>query len=172
MADQPRVEFETSLGNFTIELAQDKTPTTVENFLRYTDAGFYEGVIFHRIISNFMIQGGGYVAIGQEKREGLCPPIRNEAAQGLKNERGTISTARTNDPDSATSQFFISVVDNEVLDPNPGSAGYCAFGRVVEGTDVVDKIKDVETRPNPMIPGENSLPADPPVIQAVRRVEG
>jgi len=169
MAHQPRVEFETSLGNFTIELAQDKTPTTVENFLRYTDAGFYEGVIFHRVISNFMIQGGGYVAIGQEKQEGLCPPIRNEAAQGLKNERGTISMARTNDPDSATSQFFISVVDNEVLDPNPGSAGYCAFGRVVEGMDVVDKIKDVKTGPNPMMPGENSLPADPPVIHAVRR---
>jgi len=172
MADQPRVEFETSLGNFTIDLAADKTPVTVENFLRYVDAGFYEGVIFHRIISDFMIQGGGYVAIGQEKRQGLLPPIRNEAARGLKNTRGTISMARTSDPHSATSQFFISVVDNEMLDPHPTSAGYCAFGCVVEGMDIVDKIKNVETRPNPMMPGENSMPADPPVIQAVRRVEG
>lgn len=172
MAEQPRVEFETSLGNFTIDLAADKTPVTVENFLRYVDAGFYEGVIFHRIISDFMIQGGGYVSHGQEKQQGLFPPIKNEAAQGLKNERGTISMARTSDPHSATSQFFISVVDNPVLDPNAASAGYCAFGRVVEGMDVVDKIKDVETRQNPMMPGENSMPADPPVIHAVRRVNG
>jgi len=172
MADQLRVEFETSLGNFTLALAADKTPATVENFLRYVDAGYYEGVIFHRIMSDFMIQGGGYVSIGQEKREGLLPPIKNEAAQGLKNDRGTISMARTNDPHSATSQFFINVADNQMLDPNPASAGYCAFGQVVEGMDVVDKIKSVKTQQNPMMPGENSMPADPPVINAVRRAEG
>lgn len=171
MADQTQVEFETSLGNFKIELAADKTPVTVENFLSYVDAGYYEGVIFHRIIADFMIQGGGYVSIGQEKREGLLPPIKNEAAQGLNNARGTISMARTNDPHSATSQFFINVVDNQMLDPNHASAGYCAFGQVVEGMDIVDKIRNVKTQPNPMMPGENSMPADPPVINAVRRVD-
>jgi len=165
----PKVKFETSLGDFVIELYPDKTPITVENFLRYVDDGFYDGTIFHRIMSNFMIQGGGFVGIGQRKTSGLHEPIRNEARQGLKNERGTISMARTNDPNSATAQFFISVKDNPSLDPNPRSAVYCAFGRVVEGMDVVDKIKNVAVSPDPR--GERSLPADPPVIRTVRRAK-
>jgi len=165
----PRVKFETSLGDFVIELYPDKTPITVENFLRYVDDGFYDGTIFHRIMANFMIQGGGFVGIGQRKTDGLYEPIRNEVKQGLKNERGTISMARTNDPHSATSQFFINVKDNSMLDPNPGSAGYCAFGRVVEGMDVVDKIKNVAVSPDPR--GERSLPADPPAVHTVRRAK-
>lgn len=168
----PRVQFETSLGDFVIELYPEKTPITVENFLRYVDEGFYDGTIFHRIISNFMIQGGGFVSGNQPKSKGLHKPIQNEAKKGLKNERGTISMARSNNPHSATSQFFISVVDNtRSLDPNPRSAGYCAFGRVVEGMDVVDKIKNVATRRNPNMPGESSQPVDPPVVRAVRRVK-
>jgi len=164
----PRVKFETSLGGFVIELYPDKTPMTVENFLRYVDEGFFDGTIFHRIMSDFMIQGGGFVGIGQMKNKGQHEPIRNEATRGLKNERGTISMARINDPHSATSQFFINVKDNSSLDPNARSAGYCAFGRVVEGMDVVDKIKNVEVRRDPR--GEPSMPINPPVVHTVRRV--
>jgi len=168
----PRVKFETSLGDFVVELYPDKTPVTVENFLRYVDDGFYDGTIFHRIMANFMIQGGGFVGIGQKKTSGLREPIRNEASQGLKNERGTISMAQMpGNQHSATSGFFINVKDNPGLDPNPRSAGYCAFGRVVEGMDVVDEIKNVAVRQNPIMPSENSAPADPPVVHTVRRVK-
>lgn len=169
MADQPRVAFETSLGNFTIELAADKVPATVENFLQYVDDGFFDGTIFHRVISHFMIQGGGFTAINQPKREGLRPPIKNEATEGMLNKRGTISMARTHEPHSATSQFFISVEDNDMLDPNAQSAGYCAFGTVVEGMDVVDKIKSVPVKVSAMMGGEESEPVDPPVLQKATR---
>jgi len=167
-----RVEFETSLGSFVVELHPDKAPITVKNFLAYVDEGYYAGTIFHRVMPNFMIQGGGYTGPAAEKRDGLHEPIRNEAKEGLKNKRGTIAMARTNQPHSATSQFFINVVDNASLDhPSFDGWGYCAFGEVVSGMEVVDRIKSVPTRPNAMNPQENSQPTEPPVIRNVRRVE-
>lgn len=169
---RPRVRFETSLGEFVAELHPDKAPETCENFLRYVDDGFYNGTVFHRIIDTFMIQGGGYTDLATSKTEGLRPPIRNEAKQGLKNERGTIAMARTGEPHSATSQFFINVQDNANLDhPSFDGWGYCAFGSVVEGMDVVERIRDVPTRPNPQMPGENSEPVDPPVIVGAQRAD-
>src|SRR4051794_40006148 len=143
-ADSPVVVLETSMGPITIQLDPAKAPITVDNFLKYVDAGFYDGLIFHRVIPGFMIQGGGMNDQMQEKTQGARPPIKNEANNGLSNLRGTISMARTSDPNSATSQFFISVVDNvRALDPNPGSAGYAVFGKVVSGMDVVDAIVSV-----------------------------
>ncbi|HSW44461.1 MAG TPA: peptidylprolyl isomerase [Phycisphaerae bacterium] len=167
----PRVEFQTSMGSFVIELYPDKTPVTVKNFLRYVDEGFYEGTIFHRVMPDFMIQGGGSTSATEQKRDGLHEPITNEAKQGLKNNRGTIAMARTNQPHSATSQFFVNVADNTMLDaPNPDGWGYCAFGKVVSGMDVVDRIKNVPTESSAMNPSEKSQPLDAPVILNVRRV--
>ena len=137
------VRFETSLGSFTLELDAAKAPISVENFLAYVDDGFFDGLIFHRVIPGFMIQGGGMTPDMAQKKNKA--PIRNEASNGLKNKRGTIAMARTNDPHSATSQFFINLVDNDFLDASPGNAGYAVFGRVVEGMDVVDRIKSVPT---------------------------
>lgn len=163
-----RVRFETSLGGFTVELYPDKTPLTVANFLRYVDEGFFAGTIFHRVIPTFMIQGGGFVTLNEQKEQGMHPPIQNEAKKGLKNVRGTIAMARTGAPHSATSQFFINVKDNAFLDfPGQDGWGYCAFGKVVEGMDVVDKLKDVPTKKDGQ---ENSEPVDPPVIQSAKRV--
>lgn len=142
----PRVAFDTSLGRFVIELDPVKAPKTVENFLGYVRAGFYDGTIFHRVIPKFMVQGGGFTA--DMKQKPTQPPIANEADNGLKNLRGTLSMARTMDPGSATSQFFISVVDNAFLDhtgKNPRGWGYAVFAKVVEGMDVVDKIAAVKT---------------------------
>lgn len=172
---KPRVELQIAQGDddwgkIVIELEAEKTPKTTENFLNYVDAKFLDGTIFHRVIPTFMIQGGGYTAPNDAKTKGLREPVENEAASGLKNARGTIAMARTNDPHSATAQFFINVNDNDMLD-HPGSDGwgYCAFGRVVEGMDVVDRIKDVETRHNPQM-GENSEPVDPPMIAKATRM--
>jgi cyclophilin family peptidyl-prolyl cis-trans isomerase len=138
------VVLETSQGNITIELDPEKAPITVQNFLRYVDNGFFDGTIFHRVIPGFMIQGGGFTADMREKPTER--PIKNEASNGLTNARGTIAMARTNDPDSATAQFFINLVDNaRGLDPRPGSAGYTVFGRVIEGMEVVDAIAQVRT---------------------------
>lgn len=163
---KPRVEFETSMGSFVVELTPDKTPITVQNFLRYVDEGYYDGTIFHRVIPTFMIQGGGFTGIERQKFTGLHEPIKNEAKIGLKNKRGTIAMARTPDPHSATSQFFVNVADNDFLDaPGQDGWGYCAFGTVVSGMDVVDKLKSVPTSPM----GERSQPVDPPVIQKARR---
>jgi len=142
----PRVAFETSLGKVVIELDPVKAPKTVANFLGYVKSGFYDGTIFHRVIPKFMVQGGGFTA--DMKQKPTQPPIGNEADNGLKNLRGTLSMARTNDPGSATSQFFISVVDNKFLDhtgKNPAGWGYAVFAKVVEGMDVVDKIAAVKT---------------------------
>jgi cyclophilin family peptidyl-prolyl cis-trans isomerase len=142
----PRVAFETTLGKFVIELDPVKAPKTVENFLGYVKSGFYDGTIFHRVIPKFMVQGGGFTA--DMKQKPTQPPIANEADNGLKNLRGTLSMARTMDPGSATSQFFISVVDNAFLDhtgKNPRGWGYAVFAKVVEGMDVVDKIVAVKT---------------------------
>ncbi len=141
-----KVTLHTSMGDIVIALDAEKAPVTVENFLRYAREGFYDGTIFHRVIDGFMIQGGGMEPGMKEKP--TRDPIKNEADNGLRNERGTIAMARTPDPHSASSQFFINVKDNDFLDfraPTPEGWGYCVFGRVIEGMDVVDKIKSVET---------------------------
>ncbi len=140
------VKFTTSLGSFTLQLDAEKAPKTVENFLAYVKAGHYDGTVFHRVIKNFMIQGGGF-APGMKQKD-TNAPIENEAANGLKNKRGTIAMARTNAPHSATAQFFINVVDNDFLDfkaPMGQGWGYCVFGEVTEGMDVIDAIRGVRT---------------------------
>jgi cyclophilin family peptidyl-prolyl cis-trans isomerase len=171
----PRVEMEIvcgaeAWGRIVLELDAATTPATTENFLRYVDDGFFDGTVFHRVIPTFMIQGGGHVEGLAPKRSGLYPPIENEAAKGRGNKRGTIAMARTGEPHSATSQFFINTADNDFLDhPGRDGWGYCAFGRVIEGLDVVDRIKNVPTQANPAM-GEASQPIDPPVVKAARRV--
>ena len=150
---KPRVTLETNLGNIVPQLDPGKAPITTKNFLAYVNDGFYDGTIFHRVISTFMIQGGGFELVdGTGTQKQTKAPIKNEAKNGLKNVRGAISMARTSDPDSATTQFFINVVDNPGLDPkseaNPrgfSPDGYAVFGMVVEGMDVVDKIKSLDT---------------------------
>jgi peptidyl-prolyl cis-trans isomerase B (cyclophilin B) len=140
------IKLTTHLGAITLELDAAKAPKTVANFLAYVKAGHYDGTIFHRVIDGFMIQGGGFLPGMRQKPTNA--PIENEAANGLKNLRGTIAMARTQDPHSATAQFFINVADNDFLDfraPTGNGWGYCVFGRVVEGMDVVDKIKSVRT---------------------------
>lgn len=143
------VRLKTSAGDIVLELNQEKAPITVKNFLHYVEAGFYNGTIFHRVISNFMIQGGGFEANGRQKPTEAA--IENEAANGLKNEAYTVAMARTGEPHSATAQFFINVVNNDFLNftaPNPRGFGYAVFGKVVEGQDVVDKIRMVPTGVN------------------------
>ena len=145
-AANTEVIMKTSMGTITIELFDDKAPVTVKNFLRYVDEGFYNGTIFHRVIPNFMIQGGGMVPGLRQKK--THAPIPNEADNGIPNKRGTLAMARTNAPHSATAQFFINVTDNAFLDFSDKSTrgyGYCVFGRVVAGMDVVDKIRGVKT---------------------------
>ncbi|MCA1938788.1 MAG: peptidyl-prolyl cis-trans isomerase [Dechloromonas sp.] len=140
------IKLTTNHGVITLELDAEKAPKTVENFIAYVEAGHYDNTIFHRVIKNFMIQGGG-MEPGMNQKETRYP-IENEAANGLKNVRGSIAMARTNDPHSATAQFFINVVDNDFLDfraPSGQGWGYCVFGQVVEGMDVVDKIRAVAT---------------------------
>jgi peptidyl-prolyl cis-trans isomerase A (cyclophilin A) len=141
---KPVVLLDTSMGQIQIELNPDKAPISVKNFIGYVEAKHYDGLVFHRVIPGFMIQGGGMTPDLQPRK--TKAPIKNEASNGLKNERGTIAMARTSDPDSATSQFFINVVDNKSLDrPNPDGHGYAVFGKVTKGMDVVDKIVAVET---------------------------
>ena len=137
------VVFETSKGNIEVELYRDKAPATVENFVRYVREGQYDGTVFHRVIPNFMIQGGGFLPNGSEKR--THAPIKLESRSGLSNKNGTIAMARTNAPDSATCQFFINVKDNGFLDYAPGNPGYAVFGKVVVGMDVVMGITKVKT---------------------------
>ncbi|MDH5217215.1 MAG: peptidylprolyl isomerase [Gammaproteobacteria bacterium] len=144
----PKVKLETTMGNVVIELNQEKAPISVENFLGYVRDGFYDGTIFHRVISNFMVQGGGFTA--DFNRKDVKPAIKNEANNGLQNTRGTVAMARTSDPHSATAQFFINVVDNSFLDFRAQTRrgwGYAVFGRVIEGMDVVDKIRKTRTGP-------------------------
>jgi cyclophilin family peptidyl-prolyl cis-trans isomerase len=167
-APKPLVTFTTSLGSFTVELDPEAAPRTTANFLDYVEAGQYKGTTFHRVISRFMIQGGGMTADGQEKA--TKAPIPNEApaasAKGLKNVRGSIAMARTSAPHSATAQFFVNVVDNAFLDyPGQDGWGYCVFGKVVKGMDTVDKIKDV-----PTYPGDR--PQTPVVITDAKVVGG
>lgn len=159
----PVVTMETNLGNIKIELFEDEAPISVKNFLDYSKNGFYNGTIFHRVINGFMIQGGGFTT--EFKQKATNAPIKNEAANGLKNDRGTIAMARTSTPDSATAQFFINVKNNFSLNrPNPDGYGYAVFGKVVEGMDVVDKIKSVKT----VTRGFPDVPEQQVVIKSVR----
>lgn len=139
--EQTKVVFETSLGPVIIGLYPDKAPISVENFLQYVDSGFYDGVIFHRVVPNFVVQAGGFDANYQRKP--TSAPIKNESDNGLLNLRGTLSMARTMSPDSATSQFFISLGDNPHLDSSRGSPGYAVFGKVIDGIEVIDKMADL-----------------------------
>nr|WP_245150704.1 peptidylprolyl isomerase [Pollutimonas harenae] len=146
MSTNPRVSLQTSQGVILIELNAEKAPKTVESFLTYVKEGFYDGTVFHRVINNFMVQGGGFDADMKQKQ--THAPVENEANNGLKNDRYTLAMARTSDPHSATAQFFINVADNDFLNftsPTPNGWGYAVFGKVVEGTEVVDQIKAVKT---------------------------
>jgi cyclophilin family peptidyl-prolyl cis-trans isomerase len=163
--DQPQVVLETSLGNITLELDRAKAPVSVDNFLKYVDDGFYTNLIFHRVIPGFMIQGGGMDENLNEKP--TRAPIKNEANNGLSNLRGTIAMARTNDPNSATAQFYINLVDNSRgLDPRPGSAGYAVFGRVIGGMEVVDAIAKIPTGPKGRM---EDVPTKPIYIKSAKR---
>jgi cyclophilin family peptidyl-prolyl cis-trans isomerase len=142
----PRVEMKTNKGKVVIELNAEKAPISTKNFLSYVEKKHYDGTVFHRVISDFMIQGGGFKVAGASLEElETGEGIKNESTNGLSNTRGTIAMARTNDPDSATAQFYINVKDNTFLDSQSGRPGYAVFGKVVEGMDVVDKIKSVTT---------------------------
>ncbi len=162
-AANPVVVIETNMGTIKVELFEDKAPLTVKNFLQYVEDKHYDGLIFHRVIEKFMIQGGGMEPNGTQRK--TKDPIKNESGNGLSNARGTIAMARTAVPDSATSQFFINVVDNEFLDKKNANdgVGYCVFGRVIEGMDVVDKIKGVKTA--------RDKPVEDVVIKSIKKGE-
>jgi cyclophilin family peptidyl-prolyl cis-trans isomerase len=165
----PKVVLETTKGKIVLELYPDNAPETVMNFLTYVDAKFYDGMIFHRVIPNFMIQGGGFTA--DMKRKTTRAPIKNEADQGLKNERGTIAMARTGDPHSATAQFFINSKNNDFLNYRSKTQqgwGYAAFGKVVEGMTTVDAISAVATK---SLGGFRDVPVEPVVITSARRLK-
>ncbi|MEW6668649.1 MAG: peptidylprolyl isomerase [Thermodesulfobacteriota bacterium] len=169
-APRPTVVLETSEGRIVIELMPDKAPVTVKNFLAYVNSGYYDGTIFHRVIPNFMIQGGG-LGTDMAPRPGAKRPIANEADNGLKNDRGTVAMARTADPHSATSQFFINSVNNASLDhrgKSPAGWGYAVFGRVTDGMDVVDAISKTPTGTRG--PFQN-VPVKPVVIQKAKVLE-
>lgn len=158
------VVFKTSHGEFTVELYPDQAPVTVENFLTYVDDGFFDGTIFHRVIPGFMIQGGGFTPEMQQKP--TRAPIKNEADNGVKNERGTLAMARTQQKDSATAQFFINLTDNAFLDHGARDFGYAVFGKVTEGMDVVDTIGTVKTGNRG---GHGDVPTETVTIESVRR---
>ncbi len=163
-----KVKMETSYGEIVLELNQEKAPITVKNFLKYTDNKFYEGTIFHRVINDFMIQGGGLTA--DMKKKATLAEIKNEADNGLKNEVGTIAMARTNNVDSATSQFFINVKDNNFLNhrgKSPRDYGYTVFGKVIKGMPVVNRIKTAATTSKD---GRQNVPMEPIVIKKVTRL--
>ncbi len=162
----PSVEFQTSQGNFTVELYPEKAPKTVANFLQYVKDGFYENTIFHRVINRFMIQGGGFERDLTEKN--TRAPIVNESNNGLLNETGTIAMARTADPDSATAQFFVNLADNQFLNytsPDPEQIGYCVFGKVTSGFDVVQKIG---LSPTTSMGRNADVPVRPIIIKSVK----
>ena len=163
----PVVVMETSKGSITIELDRAKAPVTVDNFLKYVDDGFYDGLVFHRVIPGFMIQGGGMDQDIREKKKGARDAIKNESDNGLSNARGTIAMARLPQPDTATSQFFINLEDNSGnLDPRRGATGYAVFGKVTEGMDVVDAIAKVKTR---TVGQHENVPAEAVVIKSIKR---
>ncbi len=164
------VKMKTNVGTITIELNDEKAPISVDNFLQYVDSGFYDGTIFHRIIRNFMIQGGGFDK--HEQRRETREPIKNEADNGLKNDKGTIAMARTGVVDSATSQFFINLVDNNALNHRGRSArdyGYAVFGRVIDGMDVVEKIGRTKTIAKSVL--FRDYPEPQVIIESVRRAD-
>jgi cyclophilin family peptidyl-prolyl cis-trans isomerase len=164
------VLLETSMGGIKLELCPEKAPVTVENFLNYVREGHYDGLIFHRVIADFMLQGGGFTE-GMQERGTKHPPIRNEAGNGLRNDRGAVAMARTAVVDSATSQFFINTVDNEFLNhrgESPQAYGYAVFGKVIEGMDVVDKIRRVHTV---LVGGYDDVPKEPITIRRASVVE-
>jgi cyclophilin family peptidyl-prolyl cis-trans isomerase len=165
-AANPIVVMETSMGTIKIELFEDKAPVTVKNFLSYVEDKHYDGLIFHRVIESFMIQGGGFEP-GLKKEKKTKDPIKNESDNSLSNTRGTLAMARTSEPNSATSQFFINVKDNTFLDRAMArdKVGYCVFGRVIEGMDVVDKIKAVKTTTKM---GMDDVPENDVTIKSVR----
>ena len=163
----PKVEFKTNMGNFVVELNDIKAPKTTANFLNYVKSGFYNGTIFHRVIDGFMIQGGGFTADLNQKPTDA--PVVSEAQNGLKNNRYTIAMARTSDPDSATSQFFINVNDNAALDfPNAMGNGYTVFGKVISGTQTIDRIRKTPTMvaPAPKFGRMADVPSTPVVIES------
>lgn len=167
----PKAIIHTSMGDIQLELFADKAPASVENFVNYANSGFFDGTIFHRVISHFMIQGGGFTPDMQKKTTG--EPIQNEAANGLSNQKGTVAMARTNDPHSATAQFFINVQDNPNLDYTGGSNartwGYAVFGRVTSGMEVVEEIRFVETTSKAPY---SDVPVEPVVIESVEIIDG
>ncbi len=158
--------FSTNKGDFTIELFADDAPISSENFLAYADSGFFDGLIFHRVIPGFMIQGGGFDT-DMKQKDGNAP-IKNEAKNGKKNLRGTLSMARTNDINSASSQFFVNLKDNDFLDNSPGSFGYAVFGQVISGMDVIDAIAKEKTSRKGH---HDDVPVDAVIINKVSRVE-
>ena len=163
----PQVKFETSLGNFVVEVYPDKAPKTVENFLLYVKTKHYDGTIFHRVIPNFMVQGGGYTAKYDQKI--MRPPVVLEANNGLKNDIGSVAMARTNEPNSATAQFFVNVKDNAALNAKGPSDGYTVFGRVVSGMETINKIRDVPTGSGG--PFQTDAPKTPVLINSATLVK-
>jgi cyclophilin family peptidyl-prolyl cis-trans isomerase len=160
------VRFETTHGGFTVELYDEDAPATVENFLRYVDEGFFDGTIFHRIVPGFVIQGGGLSAEFAQKKTRAA--VKNEAANGVRNQRGTLSMARTDEVHSATSQFFVNLADNDFLDHRPGQYGYAVFGRIADGMEVIDRIAAVPTGRRK---GYTDAPMEDVVITSARRLE-
>ncbi len=165
----PRVDIQTSMGDIVVELHDTRAPATVDNFLGYAEEGFYDGTVFHRVIDGFMIQGGGMTA--DLRKKPTRAPVKNEADNGLKNDKGTIAMARTSDPHSATAQFFINVADNDFLNHSGKTArgwGYAVFGRVVEGMEVVERIEAVPTGRQR---GMGDVPLEPVTIKRISLVE-
>jgi cyclophilin family peptidyl-prolyl cis-trans isomerase len=160
------IRFETNLGDFTIEFFEKEAPLSVANFISYIDDGHFDGTVFHRVVPGFVIQGGGFTEDMTQKK--TKAPVKNEADNGLKNSRGTLSMARTNDINSATSQFFVNLKDNDFLDHSRGNFGYAVFGRVTEGMDVIDKIAAVETGRRR---GFDDVPVEAVIMKSVRRIK-
>ena len=159
------IRFETSLGDITIEMLEKEAPVSTANFLKYVDDGYFDGTIFHRVIPGFVIQGGGFTEDMTQKR--TQDPIKNEADNGLNNDRGTLSMARTSDINSATSQFFVNLKDNASLNHSRGNFGYAVFARVTEGMDIVDKIAEVETGRRR---GHDDVPVEPVIVRSAKRI--
>jgi cyclophilin family peptidyl-prolyl cis-trans isomerase len=168
-APTPRVSIKTSLGEFVIELDRERAPLTVENFLHYVRSGHYEGTLFHRVVQGFVAQAGGYDADFKEKETDRT--VVNESGNGLSNRRGTVGLARTGEPHSGNAQFYINLVDNVALDPNPARWGYTVFGRVVQGMDVIDEIGYQPTSAGPPGTFPRSVPVQRIFIEAVKELE-
>jgi peptidyl-prolyl cis-trans isomerase A (cyclophilin A) len=160
------IRFETTLGDFTVELFEKEAPISAANFLAYIDDEFFDSTIFHRIVPGFVIQGGGLTIDFAQKK--TRPPVKNEAANGVRNQRGTLSMARTDEIHSATSQFFVNLADNDFLDQRPGQYGYAVFGRIADGMDVIDSIAKLGTGRRK---GHSDAPLEDVVISSARRVQ-